>query len=69
MRRHATTGGRHPRPESPHTRSVHRDGRRQPVAATVLLDVDHLLAEMDARGITGRDLARETGIMTHEKLV
>jgi lambda repressor-like predicted transcriptional regulator len=32
------------------------------MAATVLLDVDHLIAEMAARGITGRDLAREAGI-------
>lgn len=36
--------------------------RRQPIATTVLLDVHHLLAEMAARGITGRDLAKEAGI-------
>ncbi len=39
-----------------------RDSRRRPIAATVLIDADHLRAEMDARGVTGRDLAREAGM-------
>ncbi len=52
-------------------RSAHANGERRgisvfprnrPAAATVLIDTDHLRAEMDARGVTGRDLARETGI-------
>ena len=54
--------GEHPQAESPDNPSLWRGKRRQPFAATVLLDVDHLLAEMDARGITGRDLAKEAGI-------
>ncbi len=36
--------------------------RQRPVAATVLIDDAHLRGEMAARGITGRDLAKETGI-------
>lgn len=36
--------------------------RRRPVAATVRINVDRLRAEMEARGITGRDLAKEAGI-------
>lgn len=39
-----------------------RGRRRRPIAATVLIDADHLRAETDARGVTGRDLATEAGI-------
>lgn len=41
---------------------VERHVRERPVAATVLIDAAHLRSEMEARGITGRDLAKETGI-------
>jgi lambda repressor-like predicted transcriptional regulator len=41
---------------------VARHVRERPVAATVLIDAAHLRGEMEARGITGRDLAKETGI-------
>lgn len=42
--------------------NVERRVRHRPVAATVLIDTAHLRGEMEARGITGRDLAKETGI-------
>lgn len=41
---------------------VERRVRERPVAATVLIDAAHLRGEMKVRGITGRDLAKETGI-------
>ena len=62
LRRPTSVPREHAQPESRDTRSLGRNKRRQPFAATVLIDVDHLLAEMDARGITGRDLAKEAGI-------
>ena len=42
--------------------NVERHSRERPVAATVIIDAAHLRGEMEARGITGRDLAKETGI-------
>jgi AcrR family transcriptional regulator len=41
---------------------VHAGRAERPTAATVLIDARHLRAEMDARGVTGRDLAKEAGI-------
>jgi lambda repressor-like predicted transcriptional regulator len=58
-RRGGASGSAHPRGE---WRGTGAFLRNRPIAATVLIDVDHLRAEMDARGVTGRDLARETGI-------
>lgn len=34
----------------------------RPPVATVVVDTAHLQAEMEARGVTGRDLAKEAGI-------
>jgi lambda repressor-like predicted transcriptional regulator len=60
--RYTSISSRRAQPRSPGSVGPRGAPRRQPIAATVLLDVHHLLAEMAARGITGRDLAKEAGI-------
>lgn len=60
--RYTSIGTRGGQPRSNGSLGPRGATRRQPIAATVLLDVHYLLAEMAARGITGRDLAKEAGI-------
>jgi lambda repressor-like predicted transcriptional regulator len=61
-RQPVAVNGTHPHQRSCDAVGVQPNPPHRATAATVLIDAGHLRAEMDARGVTGRDLARETGI-------